>query len=96
MIVNASSNRLTRRSNGAPSAANSVSFQPAPRPRTRRPPEISSTAAACFASMNGLWNAVAATSGPRATRSVASARPASVVHASHGPRVSPEAKRYRR
>jgi len=29
-------------------------------------------------------------------RSVASARPASVVHASHGPRVSPDASRYRR
>ena len=31
------------------------------------------------------------TSGPSAIRSVASASPASVVHASHGPRVSPEA-----
>ena len=43
-----------RWSNGAPSAANSTSFQPAPRPRTSRPPEISSTVAACLASMNGL------------------------------------------
>ena len=88
-IVNASSNRLIRWSKGAPSAANSTGFQPAPRPSTRRPPEISSTVAACLASMNGWWNAVAATSGPIATRSVASARPASVVQASHGPRVSP-------
>ena len=46
--------------------------------------------------MNGAWNAVAATSGPSATRSVASASPARVVHASHGPRVSPDAYRYSR
>ena len=46
--------------------------------------------------MNGAWNAVAATSGPRATRSVASASPARVVQASHGPRVSPDGYRYRR
>ena len=75
----------------AQAPANSVSFQPAPSPSTSRPPETSSTVAACFASMNGAWNAVAATSGPSATRSVASARAASVVHASHGPRVSPDA-----
>ena len=90
-IVNASSKRAMRWSNGAPSAANSVSFQPAPMPSTRRPPEISSTVAACFASMNGAWKPIAATSGPIVTRSVASARPASVVHASHGPRVDPSA-----
>lgn len=91
ITVNDSSKREIRWSNGAPSARNSVSFQPAPSPSTSRPPEISSTVAACFASMNGAWNAVAATSGPRATRSVASARAASVVHASHGPRASPDA-----
>ena len=73
-----------------------MSFQPAPRPRTSRPPETSSTVAACFASMNGAWNADAATSGPSATRSVASARAARVVHASQGPRLSPLAYRYSR
>ena len=92
-IVNASSKRLIRWSNGASSAPNSTGFQPAPMPRTSRPPEISSTVEASLASMNGTWNAVAATSGPSAIRSVASASPASVVHASHGPRVSPDAYR---
>ena len=87
--MNASSNREMRWSNGTPRAANSTSFQPAPMPSTSRPPEISSTAAASFASMNGSWNAVDATSGPIVTRSVASASPARVVHASHGPRVDP-------
>ena len=42
MIVNASSKRSIRWSNGKPKARNSVSFQPAPRPRIRRPPLISS------------------------------------------------------
>ena len=88
-MVNASSNRLIRWSKGEPRAANSVSFQPAPRPRTRRPPEISSTDEASLASMNGEWNAVDATRGPSVMRSVASARPASWVQTSHGPRVSP-------
>ena len=64
MIVKASAKRLIRWSKGKPKAANSVSFQPAPRPRTRRPPLISSTVAACLASIAGAWNAVAATSGP--------------------------------
>ena len=95
--VNASSKRADAVvERGAEGARTPSSFQPAPSPRTRRPPEISSTVAACFASMNGAWNAVAATSGPSATRSVASARPARVVHASQGPRVSPDAYRYSR
>ena len=85
MIVNASAKRLIRWSKGKPNAANSVSFQPAPRPRTRRPPLISSTVAACLASIAGAWNAVAATSGPSVTRDVTAARAASSVHASHGP-----------
>ena len=42
MIVNASSKRATRWSNGKPKARYSVSFQPAPRPRMKRPPLISS------------------------------------------------------
>src|SRR5256885_1623264 len=37
MIVNASSNRSIRWSNGRPKAWNSVSFQPAPSPNTNRP-----------------------------------------------------------
>ncbi len=86
MIVKASAKRLIRRSKGKPKAANSVSFQPAPRPRTSRPPLISSTVAACFASIAGAWNAVAATSGPSVIREVTAARPASTVQASQGPR----------
>ena len=68
MIVKASAKRLIRRSKGKPKAANSISFQPAPRPRTRRPPLISSTVAAILASIAGAWNAVAATSGPSVIR----------------------------
>ena len=89
MIVNASSNREMRWSNGNPKARNSVSFQPAPKPRISRPPLISSTVAAIFASIGGVWNAVAATSGPSLIRVVACAIAASEVHASQGPRVEP-------
>ena len=89
MIVNASAKRLIRRSNGKPKAANSTSFQPAPRPRTSRPPLISSTVAAIFASIAGAWKAVAATSGPIVIRDVEAASPASTVQASHGPRARP-------
>ena len=52
-----------------------------------RPPLISSTVAAIFASIAGLWKLVHATSGPSAIRLVAAASPARVVQASHGPRV---------
>ena len=86
MIVKASSNRSIRWSNGKPKARNSVSFQPAPRPRIRRPPLISSIVDACFASSAGLWKFVQATSGPNSTRVVAAAMAAIEVHASHGPR----------
>ena len=86
MIVNASSNRSMRWSNGMPNARNSVSFQPAPRPRMRRPPLISSIVSARLASIAGLWNAVQATSGPSSIRLVAAARAASIAQASHGPR----------
>ena len=51
-----------------------------------RPPLISSRVAAFLASMAGLWNEVAATSGPSWMRSVTAAIAASWVHASHGPR----------
>ena len=67
-MVNASSNRLARWSNGNPYARYSTSFQPAPSPRMRRPSEISSTVVAFLASMAGLWKLVAATSGPSWTR----------------------------
>ena len=89
MIVNASSKRSTRWSNGKPNARNSVSFQPAPRPRISRPPQISSIVEACLASSAGLWKSVHATSGPNSTRVVAAAMAASIVHASHGPRAGP-------
>ena len=85
-MVNASSKRLTRWSYGKPKAEYSVSFQPAPRPSTRRPPLISSRVAAFLASMAGLWKLVQATSGPIATRSVTAAMAVREVHASHGPR----------
>ena len=52
----------------------------------KRPAETSSIAAAIRAISPGGWNAVAATSGPSRTRSVAAASAASIVHASHGPR----------
>ena len=73
MIVNASSKRPIRWSNGKPKARNSVSFQPAPRPRMKRPPLISSIVAAILASIAGLWKLVQATSGPSSIRSVAAA-----------------------
>jgi hypothetical protein len=44
-----------------------------------------SIVAAFFASMLGLWNPLAATSGPSSTRSVIAASAASVLHASQGP-----------
>ena len=88
MIVNASSNRLIRWSNGKPNARYSVSFQPAPRPRISRPPLISSTVAAFLASIAGAWKLVEATSGPSLTRDVAAASAASIVQHSHGPRGS--------
>ena len=73
MIVNASSKRSIRWSYGKPKARNSVSFQPAPRPRTNRPPLISSIVAACLASRAGLWKLVQATSGPSSILVVAAA-----------------------
>ena len=88
MIVNASSKRSMRWSNGKPKARNSVSFQPAPRPSTNRPPLISSIVAACLASSAGLWKFVHATSGPNSTRDVTAAIAAIIVQASHGPRRS--------
>ena len=91
MIVNASSKREIRWSNGKPNARNSVSFQPAPRPRIRRPPLTSSTVAASLASIAGAWNAVAATSGPSRIREVLAAMAESIVQTSHGPRVEPSA-----
>ena len=96
MMVNASSKRLTRWSYGKPKALYSVSFQPAPRPRIRRPPLISSRVAAFLASMAGLWKLVQATSGPICTRSVTAAMAVSAVHASHGPRDGASAQRYSR
>jgi hypothetical protein len=88
MIVKASSKRLIRWSNGKPKARYSVSFQPAPRPRINRPPLISSTVAACLASIAGAWKLVEATSGPRLIRLVEAAIAASIVQHSHDPRVS--------
>ncbi len=96
MIVNASSNRSIRWSNGKPNARNSVSFQPAPRPRTKRPPLISSIVAACLASRAGLWKLVHATSGPNSTRDVIAAMAAMLVQASHGPRAACSGQRYSR
>ena len=96
MIVNASSKRLTRWSNGNPKARYSSSFHPAPSPRISRPPLSSWTAAALAASIAGLWKLVAATSGPSWTRVVIAAIAASWLHASHGPTGSASRSRYRR
>src|SRR6266542_97587 len=95
-ISNDSSNLAARRSNGNPKARNSVSFHPAPRPRTSRPPLTSCTAAAARASMPGGRYPVQATSGPSRTREVAAARAASSVQASHGPRSGRPSPRYSR
>ena len=59
MIVNASSKRATRWSYGNPNARNSVSFQPAPRPSTSRPPAISSTVAGVLGEHRRVVEAVA-------------------------------------
>ena len=96
MIVNASSNRETRWSNGKPNARYSVSCQPAPRPRISRPPLISSIVAAFFAIIAGAWKDVAATSGPSSTRVVTAASAANCDHASQGPRGVPSGVRYSR
>ena len=85
MMVNASSKRSMRWSKGKPNASYSVRFHPAPRPRISRPPEISSTVAAFFASIAGAWKEVDATNGPSLTRSVDSASAASIDQASNGP-----------
>ena len=85
-IANDSSKRETRWSYGIPNARYSCSFQPAPRPSTKRPPLTSSIVAAIFAIRPGGWKLAQATSGPSRTRSVAAASAASSVHASHGPR----------
>ena len=95
-MANASSNLSTRWSNGNPNARNSTSFHPAPSPRINRPPLISSTVAAFFASIAGLWNDALATSGPSSTRSVTAARAARADHASQGPRGDIPGSRYRR
>ena len=73
---------------GQTEAPYSVSFQPAPSPRTNRPPLISATVAAIFAISPGGWKLVQATSGPSSMRSVTAASPASMVQTSHGPRSS--------
>ena len=89
MTVKASSNREMRWSKGNPNAVYSRSFQPAPRPRSSRPPEMASTVAAILASIGGEWNPVDATNGPSSTREVTAASAASEVQTSHGPRVTP-------
>ncbi len=89
MIANASSNRLTRLSNGMPNASNSRRFQPDPSPSTKRPWLISSIVEAIFASTAGGWNPAQATNGPIRTRSVAAATALISVHTSHGARSGP-------
>src|SRR5260221_10979514 len=54
MICSASSNRATRWSAGKPNARYSGSYQPVPRPKTRRPPLTPSAVTAIFASSAGL------------------------------------------
>ena len=84
-MVNASSNRLARWSNGYPNARYSGSCHPAPRPSTRRPPLISSTVTAAFARSAGFRKLVHATKVPSVIRLVAAARAARTDQLSHVP-----------
>ena len=88
----ASIERAALPSNGRPNASNSARFHPAPSPRVRRPPLISSSVAAIFARIGGCRNAVQATSGPSRIPVVAVAIAASSVNASRGPRSGPSSR----
>ena len=86
MMVNASANRLTRRSYGEAERVVLPPVPPGPEADVSRPREIASTVAACLASIAGAWKLVDATSGPSSMVVVAAAIAASDVHTSHGPR----------
>ena len=87
MIVNASSNRSIRWSNGKPKARNSVSFQPAPRPSTNRPPLISSMVGGLLGEQRRVVEVRAGDERARArSASSTAAIAASTLQASHGPR----------
>src|SRR5215813_12083650 len=80
-----SSKRLTRWSNGKPKARYSDSCQPAPTPRMRRPPEISSIVSASFARYAGFRKDMHETRGPISTRDVIAAMAAMIAQPSHTP-----------
>ena len=70
----------------------SISFQPAPRPSSTRPPLISATVATTLARLPGGRKVTGETSVPSVMLDVSRARPASVAHASVvGRPASPEA-----
>ncbi len=72
------SRRWPGRGISMPNAAYSGSYQPAPRPTSRRPPLSRSTVASAFASTDAGRSASSATSVPRRTRGTARASAASV------------------
>ena len=78
MSTSSPSPRRAKRVGTSPSAwpniACSAAFQPAPTPRTKRPPERLSSAAAWRASVTGSHVESGETSAPKRTRAVWSAR----------------------
>ncbi len=85
MAVSASSSIAQRSAavrNGMPSAVCSASNQPEPMPKSRRPPLITSTVVAIFASTAGWRYVFPVTSTPSRSCSVSTASAASAVHAS--------------
>ncbi len=88
MTASCSSNRSKRSlvsGKGSPYAACSASNQPAPSPRSTRPPLIASTCATLIASGPGCRNVADVTSVPSRIVDVSRASPASVTHESVGP-----------
>ena len=69
----ASSVKAPRSANGVPIARISFSIKPTPTPMTRRPPHRTSSVAAAFASLMGLWYGSTSTEVPRRTRRVLAA-----------------------
>src|SRR5260221_3329578 len=85
-MIRMPSSRLSKRSfregNGMWYAECSASYQPAPTPRTSRPPERMSTEVAILASTAGGRKVIGETLGPKVIRLVHSAQSASDTHVS--------------
>ncbi len=78
-----SSARAPRRAIGAPAASNSSGIQPMPSPRSCRPPDRTSTVAACLASTEGDTYGKFSTATPSRIRDVqAAAKPSATIGSS--------------